>query len=153
MRVTTHPKVDDNDVGVGLWVLNRECGKSATRYRMYRKRQTSFTLIMNTLDEYDILTGFDAMDDDKLGTIAMDQFFTLYLALGYPRLEQHQLEQYVRQTRKNYRQEVTKDMALQVLSQVRVVLFLKASRGNARYKSSKNIDFLTRFLFSFSLSA
>lgn len=105
---------------------------------------------MNTLDEYDVRTGFDAMDDDKLGTIGMNQFFTLYLALGYPRLEQHQLEQYVRQTRKNYRQEVTKDMALQVLSQVRFVLFLKASRGNARCMNSKYMmDFLTRFLFSF----
>jgi hypothetical protein len=83
---------------------------------------------MNALDEHDIRAGFDAMDDGKLGTIGMDQFFTLYLALGYPRLEQHQLEQYVRQSSKN-RQEVTKDMALQVLSQVRVVLFLKASRG------------------------
>ena len=116
----------------------------------YRKRQSSFAVIMNTLDEYDVRTGFDAMDDDKLGTIGMNQFFTLYLALGYPRLEQHQLEQYVRQTRKNYRQEVTKDMALQVLSQVRFVLFLKASRGNARCMNSKYMmDFLTRFLFSF----
>jgi hypothetical protein len=110
----------------------------------YRKQQSYFTLIMDALDEYDIRTGFDAMDDNKFGTIGMDQFFTLYLALGYPRLEQHQLEQYVRQTRKNYRQEVTKDMALQVLSQVRVVLFLKASRGNARCKDrlSHSIYFL-----------
>jgi hypothetical protein len=77
---------------------------------------------MNALDEYDIRTGFDAMDDDKLGTIGMDQFCTLYLGLGYPRLAQHQLEQYVRQVCKNYRHEVTKDMALQILSQVRVAL-------------------------------
>ena len=40
---------------------------------------------MNPLDEFDIREAFDAMDKEKLGLISMDEFYTLYLGLGFPK--------------------------------------------------------------------
>jgi hypothetical protein len=41
---------------------------------------------MDSIDEYDIRESFDALDDEKLGRLTVDQSYTLYLGLGYPRM-------------------------------------------------------------------
>ena len=36
-----------------------------------------------SLDEFDIRESFDALDDEKLGFISVDNFYVMYLGLGY----------------------------------------------------------------------
>jgi hypothetical protein len=41
------------------------------------------TLSFGLMDEYDIEESFDALDDDKLGRLSINQAYTLLLGLGY----------------------------------------------------------------------
>lgn len=41
---------------------------------------------MDSLDEFDIRDSFDAMDEEKIGRIAPETFYNLYLGLGYPKI-------------------------------------------------------------------
>jgi hypothetical protein len=42
---------------------------------------------MDSLDEFDIRDSFDAMDEEKLGRISTETFYTIYLGLGYPNID------------------------------------------------------------------
>ena len=47
------------------------------------------------MDEYDIRESFDSLDNEKLGYLSLDQFYVLYLGLGYPQLTKDELKRQV----------------------------------------------------------
>lgn len=71
---------------------------------------------MQSIDEFDIRESFDALDDEKLGRLSIDCFYTLYLGLGYPKQSKEALKEQVnaRQTDEY----LTIDTALKILAQV-----------------------------------
>ncbi len=50
---------------------------------------------MDSLDEFDIRDSFDAMDEDKLGRISLQTFYTMYLGLGYPQTTMDDLQRQI----------------------------------------------------------
>ena len=72
---------------------------------------------MDSIDEYDVRESFDAMDDEKLGCLTLDQFYTLYLGLGYPRATIEEVKAKIRAVQSD--ETITINTALQVLAKVR----------------------------------
>jgi hypothetical protein len=72
---------------------------------------------MGSINEFDIRESFDAMDDEKLGRLSIDQVYTLYLGLGYPKLTVLELRNKVRAIQSED-EAVTVDTVLQILSKV-----------------------------------
>jgi hypothetical protein len=71
------------------------------------------------VDEFDIRESFEALDDEKFGRLTMDQFYTLYLGLGYPQLTKPDLRGKVHAIQSE--ESVTIEVVLYILSQVRTV--------------------------------
>jgi hypothetical protein len=86
----------------------------------------------SVVDEFDIRESFEALDDEKFGRLTMDQFYTLYLGLGYPQLTKPDLRGKVHAIQRE--ESVTIEIVLQILSKVRdygdsTVLFLRTIRS------------------------
>mgnify|MGYP000556342408 CR=1 FL=1 len=79
-------------------------------------------LTSSVVDEFDIRESFEALDDEKLGRLTMDQFYTLYLGLGYPQLTKPDLRGKVSAIQSE--ESVTIEVVLYILSQVRIVKLL-----------------------------
>jgi Ca2+-binding EF-hand superfamily protein len=77
--------------------------------------------ILSSLDENDILESFDVLDVGKTGTITMGAFETLWLGLGYGKIEMTELEMLVRdeQVKCNTHGDLTVNLVLRILSKVR----------------------------------
>jgi hypothetical protein len=80
---------------------------------------------MTSLEEFDIRESFDALDNEKLGLLAMDQFYTLYLGLGYePKVTPKEMNARVQRVRQeeeaggNEEDNLTVEIAVMVLSKV-----------------------------------
>jgi hypothetical protein len=80
---------------------------------------------MTRLEEFDIRESFDALDDEKLGLLSMDQFYTLYLGLGYePKVTVEEMNARLQRVRQDEDEEeeeeekVTVEAAIKVLSKV-----------------------------------
>ena len=70
------------------------------------------------MDEYDIRESFDSLDNEKLGYLSLDQFYVLYLGLGYPQLTKDELKRQVGVIQSD-QQNVTVETVIKVLKKVR----------------------------------
>ena len=80
----------------------------------------SVKLAMDSIDAFHIRESFDALDDTKLGFLSLDQFYILYLGLGYPKQTIQEIESEVTAIQSD--QNVTIETVLRILS--------KKSRNN-----------------------
>ena len=85
------------------------------------------TLITMTRDpnERDIRIYFDALDQRKQGSLTFDEFYTLYLGLGYPRMDAKVLHSKLGVPAQGEEEGVTLSMALDYLSKVSDVSYEK----------------------------
>ena len=77
---------------------------------------------MNSYDEYDVRCSFDAIDEDKIGEITLDQCYVLLLGLGFfnkTRLEKGELQRMV-SSDPNHGSGITVDFVLRLVSEEKV---------------------------------